>query len=74
MPYRVDICFTSSTPPLAIHDKMEVIYIHIFHYIIITVIFWNGPPRFRIQGGGGFPESDGGGGLTEILVSNILQL
>ena len=26
---------------MAIHDKMEVIYIHIFHNIIITDILWN---------------------------------
>ena len=42
VPSRVDFCSTSNTPSVAIHDEMEVIYIHIFHYILIPDIFWNG--------------------------------
>ena len=41
----VDICSTSSTPPLAIHDKMKVIYIHIFYNRKITDILWNARAR-----------------------------
>ena len=37
----IKICFTSSTPPVAIRDKMEVIYISIFNNILNTDIFWN---------------------------------